>query len=142
MKDNNSKFDEEWWKYRKIINPLWFDDVMCDETISEKPGNWVLYGNYHSEPFAPAGGYRVLFPTSLDCLFWIRWVFLPYLNSNDSIIFGGDVELTGELNKFADEIDSNLGKGISKEFIESVIEKIIHLNNDQDLEIYNIQRVK
>jgi hypothetical protein len=133
---------EEWWKKVGIINPIGFDNVICNDELPVKKGNWTLYGNYQSEPFPPTGGYRVLFPTASDCLLWIRWVFLPHICTDDDLLLGEEVELYGEAKQIAMEIDKNISIKDSTMILGEIKSKIININYHQELEIYSIEEIK
>lgn len=136
-----SEFNEDWWKSQRLVNPIGFDNFMCNEDIPVDKGNWTLYGNYLSEPFPPDEGYRVRFPTSSDLLLWIRWVFLPSLCDDFDKDKGADVTLYGPAKIMAEEIEKNIGQKDSGEIIKSIVYDLVNLDYGQELIIYSINEI-
>ena len=127
--------DEDWWMNVTQPNIIGFDDEMCSDLTDEKPGNWVAYAYYTSEMYPPAMGYRVIFPTSTDCLYWIRWIVLP-----DSCELGefkprNEIIFKGKVKEFADTIDQFPDYSNSKEILNALKQDICLMMSDKEKEI-------
>ena len=136
--------DEAWWKGRDLMNIIGFDKVMCDGDANGKayhvaPENWVASVNYASEPFAPIGGYEVVFPTATDCLYWIRWMLLPYdCDVNDTYSIK-QIELFGNIRDIAEVIDSAPDGTDAGELIMKLRIRIIRALQREELALYYIK---
>ena len=94
------------WASAEVINilsPEGYNNLSSSD-------NWICYGVYSSEMFAPSRGYPVVFYNATDCLLWLRWWVLPsaYLASNKQDIYGihgKEINLNGEYAEIAEQID-------------------------------------
>ena len=103
------KYSEEWWKSIEVYNIIAFDNEMCFSNLltDEKPDKWMAFAVYKGEPFPPSLGYRVLFPTATDCLYWIRWLVLPEECLESGMEDRKDIILTGKQKKSLKIIDNS-----------------------------------
>ena len=134
--------DEEWWKNIKFFNIIGFDNEMCDDNLEEKPGNWVAYAVYLSEPFHPITGYRVLFPTPTDCLYWIRWLVLPEACMEHDLQDRKEIVLTGKAKEIADIIDQASDKTPSVDLILRLRNEVRKWMSEENKDIFFIGPVE
>lgn len=131
--------DESWWMNLELINPLGFDNEMCDDEREIKPGNWVACGAILGERYGTLEGYKVVFPTSTDCLYWVRWMLLPYECDVDFTYSIKDTKLFGFSKEMADQID-NAPDGINSEkLIFQFREKLPFTLKDMGVELYYLK---
>lgn len=118
------KYSEEWWKSIPIYNIIGFDQEMCSETAEPQPGNWLAFAVYNSEFCAPAMGYRVLFPTSTDCLYWIRWLVLPESCDYDDDQPRAGIVLSGKAEELAGLIDGSPEGTHAEDLLRSIRDNV------------------
>ena len=135
----NPVHDANWWGSIELINPLGVNDKFGDlETENIAGKNWLAFGNFIDEPYAPPQGYRVVFPTSTDCLLYIRWVLLPYECDNDEYKNGKEVELFGKPKEIADIIDQAPDETSAEEMIVTIREETTNALVNCGFEIYTL----
>jgi hypothetical protein len=84
------------------MSPMeWFRD----ESLTAS--SWIACAVFDAERAAPPGGYSVVFPTSTDCLLWLRWHVLPLGSQPDPIRVAAPhtITLTAEASSVAGKID-------------------------------------
>ena len=127
-------FDEDYWKNCDVYNIIAFNKECCYDQIEAQPGNWVAYAVYHSEFIPPVGGYRVLFPTATDCLYWIRWMVLLEECLNVEDMKRTEVLLTGKAKEIAEIIDGAPDGTRSEELMKIIRPHIVQeLGEDKDI---------
>jgi len=135
-------YDETWWKTRNLINAIGFDNEMCIfEEVEIKPEQWIACGVLTSEIYAPIEGYQVVFPTATDCLYWIRWVLLPFDCDLDQICDLEKIELFGTTKEIAQKFDESKD-GTKTEYMLKEILDILDLPayfQDGNLDLYYIK---
>lgn len=132
------KYSEDWWKSIHINNIIGFDQEMCSETAEPQPGNWLAYAVYNTEFCAPAMGYRVLFPTATDCLYWIRWLVLPESGDFDDTQPRTGIVLTGKAKELARLIDGSPEGTHAEDLLRSIRNDVRNWMTDEQKTIYLI----
>ena len=132
--------DADWWGSINLWNPLGMDDKFGDVEIEEiTDDSWVAIGNFIDEEYAPAEGYRVFFPTSTDCLLWVRWYLLPFECDNEEHNkTGKEVQLFGKSKEIAYRIDQAPDGTNSEKLIADIKEEITHALVNGGFDLYTL----
>ena len=129
--------NQEYWASTTLYNVIGFDipGIGDNQNLSLNKNSWVVYAFYTSEPFPAPMGYPVHFPTSTDCLLWIRWLVLPSFALTEEEVTGDRIVLKGDLKEFADEIDQAPENSMSEEILTKLTHKLKNLCESHGLYI-------
>ena len=113
-----------WWAQLDLTdsNPIGAAQLL---EVDSSPSTWIAWSVMEESLYESPTGYATFLPTSTDCLWWFRWVLLPWTDPNSYIWdypqpTGETVSLTGAASELAEQIDGARGGDKAEDLLRAL----------------------